>query len=111
MAWHWAVLAARNIPWKTVIAHAPRVAAAARQLYESNQGTPQRPPGPLTLESLQREVDALNSQNAEQSRLIRELAGTMEQMAANMASLRARLWLATAVAAVALVLALAALFF
>lgn len=110
MAWHWAVLAARNIPWKTVIAHAPRVAAAARQLYEANQAPPREPQAPPSLDGLQRRVEALNAQNAEQSRLIGELAGALEEMAASVATLRARLWLTAAAAALALILAVLALF-
>lgn len=112
MAWHWAVLAARHIPWKTVIANAPRVANAARQLYESNQPRPDAPPpGPASVESLTQQVEALQRQNNEQSRLIGELAQSMEGLAQTVATLRARLWLAAAGAAAALVLAVIALLF
>jgi len=110
MAWPWIAAAARHVPWQTLLANAPVLADAARRLYKARAGRGPKTEGGDTLESLRAELAALQQQNAEQARLLEELARQMEDTASSIATLRARQWLALALAALAVAVALLAFF-
>lgn len=109
MAWHWAITAARHIPWRRVLAQAPQIAATAQQLYEASQQRAARREAPADLAGLQRELERLREDNAEQLRVIDALAHEVQGLAVTVAALRLRLWLLAGAAGLALLTAAAAL--
>lgn len=99
-----------NVPWSDVIRHAPKVAEGARKLWDRARGkavepepVPASPPAMTaeqqalaTLEArtaaLQTAVLDLQSQMAESSALIKELADLNEQMIQHVQAQDRRLW-------------------
>ena len=99
-----------NVPWSDVIRHAPKVAEGARKLWDRARGKAVEPepvlvsPPAMTAEqqtlatleartaALQTAVLDLQSQMAESSALIKELADLNEQMIQHVQAQDRRLW-------------------
>lgn len=99
-----------NVPWSDVIRHAPKVAEGARKLWDRARGKAVEPepvlapPPAMTAEqqalatleartaALQAAVLDLQSQMAESSALIKELADLNEQMIQHVQAQDRRLW-------------------
>lgn len=99
-----------NVPWSDVIRHAPKVAEGARKLWDRARGKAVEPepvlapPPAMTAEqqalatleartaALQAAVVDLQSQMAESSALIKELADLNEQMIQHVQAQDRRLW-------------------
>lgn len=99
-----------NVPWSDVIRHAPKVAEGARKLWDRARGKAVEPepvlapPPAMTAEqqalatleartaALQAAVVDLQSQMAESSALIKELADLNQQMIQHVQAQDRRLW-------------------
>jgi hypothetical protein len=100
-----------NVPWTTILLHAPTIVEAARKLL----ATARRPIGETEAdddvaggrESLRGAVAALTERQAEQAALLADLAGQVQAMAVALEELRRRTMLALVGAALAGVVALA----
>jgi hypothetical protein len=93
-----------NVPWTTILLHAPTLVDAARKLL----ATARPPTGAAEAdESLRVAVAALSERQAEQAALLADLAGQVQAMTVALEELRRRTMLALGAAAVAAVVALA----
>ncbi len=111
MAWPWIAAAVRHVPWRTLLTNAPVLADAARRLYKARAERNAPAEASDSLDALRSELSALQQQNAEQAKVIEALARQMQDTASSIATLRARQWLALALAALAAALAALVFFF
>jgi hypothetical protein len=105
-----------NIPWDQVLRHGPRVLDAATALFEKWQARRPEPVNPHDeapsnpLQVVERRLQTLESAEAEQSALVREMAREMQGMAAELQRQRQRNRIALALAGAGLALSVIALF-
>lgn len=118
MAIPWLVVL-QNVPWRSVISNAPKVADGAKRLWDAVSGQPpvQVPPGrpavapasdaealaalQARLLAMEEATDALHTQMLASSELIKSLAEQNAQLIKRIETCRVRLgWLAAAVLAV-----------
>ena len=102
--------ALRKMPWTTLLAHAPTIVDAARNVYATTRkpaadGTPSARAGD-GIERLRRAVEELEAGEAQQAALFADLAKQVQAMTTALAALRARVLFALVGAALALVVAI-----
>ena len=105
-----------NIPWDQVLRHGPRVLDAATALFEKWQTRRPEPVHPHEeaphnpLQVVEQRLQALETAEAEQAALVREMAREMQDMADELQRQRLRTRIALILAGVALALGAVALF-
>jgi hypothetical protein len=100
--WRWVL---RMVPWRTIVLHAPAIMKAARRYYgETRTAYPDAEPRARRAEGIEPVWHALEKQAA----LVDDLARQVQEMAAALEVLRARVRLALIGASLALGVALVA---
>lgn len=105
--WTWALT---NVPWKSILLHAPTIVEAARTFYATTRKPAgEAAPSPRAgdgLEGLRRAVEELEARETQQAALFADLAKQVQEMATALEVLRARVLFALVGASLALVVAL-----
>lgn len=113
MAWPWLTIVARTIPWTELARNAPKIIAASSDLLAKRNAVAREElrvmPDEADEIELARRIRALEQRDAENARLVEQLARQASDLSEAVQVLAARLRLLTWVTAAALVLAVAAL--
>jgi hypothetical protein len=107
MAWIWAL---RQVPWRTIIRHAPTIVETARAYYSSTRRTADEtdPRTVRGVEALHRAVARLEEREVDQAALVADLAKQVANLTNAVGVLRARVLLALWGALLALVVGIVA---
>lgn len=106
MGWGWALT---RVPWRALLAHAPTLVDAARG-FRRPAPEPERTEAAGDVEALKRAVQQLRAREAQQAALLDDLAKQVREMAIALEVLHARLRFALIGAALALGVAILAVF-
>lgn len=113
MAWPWLTIVARTIPWAELARNAPKIIAASSDLLAKRNAAAREefrtPPDEADEIELARRIRALEQRDAENARIVEQLARQVSDLSEALQVLAARLRLATWIAGAAAVLAVAAL--
>jgi uncharacterized coiled-coil protein SlyX len=111
MAWPWLSIVARNIPWTELARRAPQIISASSELLNKRNAAAQArtPPDEADEIEMERRIRELEQRDAENARVLEQLAEQTRDLSEGLQVLAARLRLLTWVAAAVAVLALVSL--
>ena len=109
MAWPWLTIAAKAIPWATLVRRAPEIIDASARLLATRKAGQSAPRAAAQSESaggeLRERLRILESQNQEDAKVVEQLAEQMRDLTNGMEVLAARFRVLLAVAIAVIVFA------
>lgn len=113
MAWPWLAVVARTIPWTELARRAPQIIAASSDLLDKRRAAVRAemrtPPDEADEIELAHRIRGLEERDAENARVLEQLAEQARDLSEGMQVLAARVRLMTWIAGAAVVLGMAAL--